>query len=51
MSRYNLVNTVNKAKVNILCIYDNTHLDQYCLKEKRLLKIVINSQDNETKKA
>lgn len=45
----NLVSIANKTKAKAP-IHGNIYLNQYCLKEKRLLKMSITSQNNQAKK-
>lgn len=49
MSQANLVYVANKAQAKTR-IYGNIYLDKCCPKEKRLLKMNINSQNNQAKK-
>lgn len=49
MSWDNLIGEVNMAKAKA-CIYGNIHLIQQYPNEKQLLKMSINSRDNQVKK-
>lgn len=50
MSWDNPVSAANRTEAKA-CIYGNTHLDEHCPKGKGLLKISINSWDDQAEKS